>query len=343
MNTLIVITGPTGVGKTELCLSIAEHYGIDIINADSRQIFAELPIGTAAPTLQQQQRVHHHFVATHHIGDYYSASMYEQDVLRLIEEQTQESSMAQESSKVQADIEPDKLFLLTGGSMMYIDAVCNGIDDIPTVDYKTREWMKQRLHDEGLDALTEELKQLDPEHWEIVDKKNPRRVVHALEICHMTGKTYTSFRSGKKKERPFNVIKIGLTRDTIDKVKRGVTIYNHNALYERINARVLQMMDEGLLEEARAVLPYRGHNALNTVGYKELFRYFDGDIPLEEAVRQIQSNSREYARKQLTWFKKDPQVTWFHPDDIDAIIKHIDARVDDIDSIVKHIDNNHLN
>lgn len=227
--------------------------------------------------------------------------MYEQDVLNLL--QTPEFSS---KNGIQA--------ILTGGSMMYIDAVCNGIDDIPTVDDNTRTWMKQRLETEGLPALLDELKQLDPEHWAVVDHKNPRRVVHALEICHVSGKTYTSFRTGKKKERPFNVIKIGLTRD-------------REELYERINQRVLDMVNDGLIDEAREMIPHRGLNALNTVGYKEMFKYFDGDIPLEEAIRQIQSNTRQYARKQLTWYKKDPDITWFNPDDMKGIIKYIDDKL----------------
>lgn len=301
MNTLIVITGPTGVGKTELCISLAEHYNVDIINADSRQIFAEIPKGTAAPTAEQRRRVRHHFVANHHIGDYYSASMYEQDVLKLLQKPDFSNKTGVEA-------------ILTGGSMMYIDAVCNGIDDIPTVDDNTRNWMKQRLAEEGLPALLDELKRLDPEHWAVVDHNNPRRVVHALEICHISGKTYTSFRTGKKKERPFYIIKIGLTRD-------------REELYERINQRVLDMVKDGLIDEARSMLAYRGENALNTVGYKEMFKYFDGDIPLEEAIRQIQSNTRQYARKQLTWYKKDPDITWFNPDDIEGVIKHIDNRI----------------
>lgn len=298
---LIVLTGPTGVGKTELCLYLAEHYGVDIINADSRQLYSEIPIGTAAPSAQQMQKVRHYFVANHHIDDYYSASMYEQDVMALLNERISKGETI--------------LPILTGGSMMYIDAVCNGIDDIPTVDDVTRALMKQRLADEGLDALVEELHRLDPEHWAIVDRQNPRRVVHALEICHMTGKTYTSFRVGEKKKRPFNIIKIGLNR-------------NREELYERINARVLQMLDEGLEEEARSMLPFREHNALNTVGYKELFSYFDGAIPREEAVRQIQSNTRRYARKQLTWYKRDGDMRWFEPSNIEEIIKYIDQRIE---------------
>lgn len=314
MNSLIVITGPTGVGKTELCLNIAEHYGIDIINADSRQIYAEIPIGTAAPTAEQMQRVRHYFVGTHHIGDYYSASMYEQEVLDLIAEKEQEASN-------------NPIAILTGGSMMYIDAVCNGIDDIPTIKDEIRNKMKQRLETEGLDALVNELRELDPQHWETVDRSNPRRVVHALEICHQTGQTYTSFRIGKKKERPFNIIKIGLTRDKVLKVKRGQVIMDHTELYDRINARVVSMMEQGLVEEAKSVLPYRNEKALNTIGYKEMFRYFDNEITLEEAVRQIQSNSREYARKQLTWYKKDESMKWFHPNQKKDIKDYINSNL----------------
>ena len=314
MNSLIVITGPTGVGKTELCLNIAEHYGIDIINADSRQIYAEIPIGTAAPTAEQMQRVRHYFVGTHHIGDYYSASMYEQEVLDLIAEKEQEAGN-------------NPIAVLTGGSMMYIDAVCNGIDDIPTIKDEIRNKMKQRLETEGLDALVDELRKLDPQHWETVDRSNPRRVVHALEICHQTGQTYTSFRIGKKKERPFNIIKIGLTRDKVLKVKRGQVIMDHTELYDRINARVVSMMEQGLVEEAKSVLPYRNEKALNTIGYKEMFRYFDNEITLEEAVRQIQSNSREYARKQLTWYKKDESMKWFHPNQKKDIKYYINSNL----------------
>ena len=293
---LIVITGPTGVGKTELCLQIAEYYGVSIINADSRQIFSEIPIGTAAPSALQMQRVRHYFVGTRHVGDYYSASMYEQEVMSLID-----SSDAQ-------------LFLLTGGSMMYIDAVCNGIDDIPTIDEDVRRTMKRRYEEEGLDSLLDELRILDPEHCEIVDKKNPRRVIHALEICHQTGKPYSSFRRGEKKKRPFGIIKIGLSRD-------------REELYERINSRVIAMMQNGLEEEARRMLPFRNENSLNTVGYKELFQYFDGIIPLDEAVRQIQSNTRRYARKQMTWYKRDEEMKWFHPEKVKEIIKYIDMNI----------------
>ena len=301
MKTLIVIIGPTGVGKTELCLTIARHLKTPIINADSRQIFAELPIGTCAPTPEQQATVKHYFVGNHHLQDYYSAAKFEQDALSLI-------------SRLFNGEEDDILHdtaLMSGGSMMYIDAVWKGIDNIPTVDDQTRQLMKQRLATEGLEALVNELKQLDPEHSKIVDRNNPRRVIHALEICHMTGRTYTSFRTNSIKHRPFNIIKIGLNRP-------------REVLYERINQRVLDMMAQGLEEEARHVYPLRHLNSLNTVGYKELFTYFDGLIPFQEAVRQIQSNTRQYMRKQLTWFKKDESVTWFEPDNIEDILKYID-------------------
>ena len=301
MKTLFVILGPTGVGKTELCLAIAKHLQTPIINADSRQIFAELPIGTCAPTPKQQSIVKHYFVGNHQLHDYYSAAKYEQDALTLI---------SRLFNGEEDGIEHDTA-LLSGGSMMYIDAVCKGIDEIPTVDNNTRELMKQRLASEGLEALVEELKQLDPEHWAIVDRNNPRRVVHALEICHMTGKTYTSFRTNSIKQRPFNIVKIGLNRP-------------RDILYDRINQRVLTMMEQGLENEARKVYPLRHLNSLNTVGYKELFAYFDGLIPQEEAVRQIQSNTRQYMRKQLTWYKKDESVTWFEPDNIEDILKYID-------------------
>ncbi len=298
MQTLFVIIGPTGVGKTETCLQVAEHLNTPIVNADSRQIFKEIPIGTAAPTAEQRQRVWHYFVGTHSIADYYSAAMYEADVMRLLPRLFEESSSS--------------TALLSGGSMMYVDAVCKGIDDIPTINDETRKLMKRRLAEEGLEAMVEELRQLDPEHWAIVDKHNPRRVIHALEICHMTGKTYTSFRTNSIKRRPFRIVKIGLNR-------------KREELYERINLRVLQMMELGLEQEARSMYTLRHLNALNTVGYKELFQHFDGGIPLEEAVRQIQSNTRRYMRKQLTWFKRDEEIRWFHPDKIKEILNYVDS------------------
>lgn len=295
-KTLIIITGPTGVGKTEATLRIAEHFNVPVINADSRQIFSEIPIGTAAPTAQQQRRVPHYIVGNHHLEDYYSASLYEQDVLNLIN--SQDTSIS----------------LLSGGSMMYIDAVCKGIDDIPTIRPEIREEMMRRLELEGLEEMCNLLRKLDPEHWEIVDRKNPRRVLHALEICIQTGKTYTSFRSNTTKERPFNIIKIGLNRD-------------RNELYDRINQRVLNMIDEGMIKEALRVYPKRTLNSLNTVGYKEMFEYLDGLTTLDEAIFKIQSNTRKYARKQLTWYKKDDNLQWFNPDNVEEILKYISTIV----------------
>ena len=295
-KTLIVITGPTGVGKTEVTLRIAEHFNVPVINADSRQIFSEIPIGTAAPTSEQQQRVQHYFVGNHHLEDYYSASLYEQDVLNIINSQHTPIS------------------LLSGGSMMYIDAVCNGIDDIPTILPEIREEMMRRLKTEGLEQMCNLLRELDPEHWNIVDRNNPRRVIHALEICIQTGKTYTSFRSNTIKDRPFNIIKVGLNRD-------------RDELYNRINQRVLDMIEEGMIEEALQVYPKRTLNSLNTVGYKELFEYLDGLTTLDEAIFKIQSNTRRYARKQLTWYKKDTAFQWFNPDNIEEILNYVHTMI----------------
>ncbi len=294
MNKLVVITGPTAVGKTALTLEIARHYGIPVINADSRQIYKELKIGTASPTTEQLRQAKHYFVASKSILDYYNASMYEQDVLSLL----------------------DHLFnsfpiqLLSGGSMMYIDAVCNGIDDVPTVREDVREEMKRRYEEEGLTSLCEDLKRLDPEHYEVVDRKNHRRVIHALEICYQTGKTYTSFRTKTKKERPFQIIKVGLNRE-------------RSELYNRINQRVDNMIDEGLVDEAQSVYQYKNTNALNTVGYKEIFDYIEGRWSLDEAVERIKGNTRRYARKQLTWYKRDEHVMWFHPNQQTEILNYI--------------------
>ena len=294
MKTLIVVTGPTAVGKTELCLDIARHFNIPIINADSRQIYRELKIGTAAPTEEQMRQVRHFFVGNLSINDYYSASMFENQVMGLLHQLFQTNDIA----------------LMCGGSMMYIDAVCNGIDDIPTVSDDIRTELKNRLAVEGLESLCQQLKTLDSEHYEIVDHKNPRRVVHALEICLMTGRTYTSFRTNEKKERPFRVVKIAINRP-------------REELYERINRRVDMMMEEGLLDEAKRLFEQRHLNALNTVGYKEMFNYLDGVWTLPEAIERLKGNTRRYARKQLTWFKKDQTVTWFSPDNKDDIINFI--------------------
>ncbi len=295
-KTLIVITGPTAVGKTKLTIELARHFNVPIINADSRQLFRGMEIGTAAPTDKERQQARHEFTGMLNLEDYYSASMFEQDVLSWLSQHFKEHDIA----------------LMSGGSMMYIDAVCNGIDDIPTIRDDIRTMMKQRLQKEGLEALCEELKRLDPEHYEVVDKKNTRRVVHALEICHQTGNTYTSFRKQQKKERPFHLIKIGLNRP-------------REELYERINQRVDNMMEQGLEAEARKLYPQRQLNALNTVGYKEMFAYMDGTWTLEEAIERMKGNTRRYARKQLTWFKRDKDMKWFHPDDKEQILNYISS------------------
>lgn len=293
-HTLIVLIGPTGVGKTELSLSIAEHFNTCIVSSDSRQLYADLKIGTAAPTPEQLARVKHHFVGTLQLTDYYSAAQYEAEVMSKLEELFQKNDVV----------------VLTGGSMMYVDAICKGIDDIPTVDKDTRELMMQKYEMEGLEKLCAELKLLDPEYYQIVDLKNPKRVIHALEICYMTGKTYTSFRTQSTKKRPFRIIKIGLTRE-------------REELYDRINRRVDEMMKDGLLEEARSVYAYKHLNSLNTVGYKEMFQYMDGEWTLDFAIEKIKQNSRIYSRKQMTWFKRDKDITWFHPDQQKEIMNHI--------------------
>lgn len=293
-KTLIVITGPTAVGKTALCLDIAQHFGIPIINADSRQIYKELKIGTASPTSEQLQLVPHYFVGSLSLTDYYSASLFEQQVLEILSRQFRSHDFA----------------LMAGGSMMYIDAVCDGIDDIPTVDDVTRETLKRRLAEEGLEALVEQLKKLDPEYYEIVDRQNPRRVVHGLEICLMTGKTYTSFRKREKKERPFRIVKIGLNRP-------------REELYDRINQRVDQMMQQGLLDEAKALYPMRQMNALNTVGYKELFAHLDGQSTLPDAVKAIKHNTWRYAKKQITWLKRYPEIFWTEKENFSQLLQFL--------------------
>ena len=293
---LIVLLGPTGVGKTELSLSLAEFLHTPILNADSRQLYRDIPIGTAAPTAAELRRVKHYFVGTLELTDYYSAAQYEADALTLLE--------TLHSKKPSA--------LMSGGSMMYLDAVCKGIDDIPTVDKDTRQMMLDKYETEGLERLCRELKLLDPAYYDIVDRKNPKRVIHALEICYMTGKPYTSFRTRQPKERPFDILKIGLRRE-------------REELYERINRRVDDMIAHGLIDEARRVFPFRHTNALNTVGYKEMFNYLDGTWTLETAVEKIKQNTRIYSRKQMTWFRRDASIRWFHPDETEAIKRLIDA------------------
>lgn len=286
-KTLVVLIGPTGVGKTELSLSLAKQIGSPILSADSRQIYNTIRIGTAAPSAEELSTVKHYFIGTLSLEEYYSAAQYETDVMNLLTELFRTH---------------DKI-LLTGGSMMYIDAITKGIDDIPTVDEHTRALIKQRFETEGLERLTEELRLLDPEYYKIVDLKNHKRVVHALEICYMTGKTYTSFRKNIHKERPFRIVKVGLQRE-------------RESLFARINARVDTMMAEGLLEEAKSVYHLRHLNSLNTVGYKELFKYFEGEWNLETAVERIKKNTRVYAKKQMTWFKRDHEIVWLDADNM---------------------------
>ena len=297
MSTLLVLLGPTAVGKTELALSLAERIGSPILGADSRQLYSELHIGTAAPSAEQLARVRHYFVGTLHVGDYYSAARYEADVLALTR---------------QLFAQHDTL-LLTGGSMLYIDAVCNGIDDIPTILPETRQLLRRRLADEGIDTLRAELRLLDPNYYAQADLRNTQRILHALEICYQTGRTFTSFRTQTRKPRPFRIVKVGLRRERTD-------------LFCRINRRVDQMLADGLLEEARTLLPHRHENALNTVGYKEMFQVLDGTWTLPFAAERMKKNTRVYAKKQMTWFDRDPDIRWLHPDNpdtIDAILQAI--------------------
>ena len=295
MNSLVVLIGPTAVGKTDTSLAIASHLGCPIISADSRQMYRGMEIGTAMPTKEELTRHKHHFVAQLEPGDYYSAARYEADLLELLEK----------------EFPHHPTMLLTGGSMMYIDAVCYGIDDIPTVDEETRAMVIDKYNKEGLESLSAELRLLDPEYYNEADIKNPKRVMHALEICYMTGKKYSSFRTRKKKQRPFNIIKIGLRRD-------------REELYERINRRVDMMIEQGLVEEVKQFVHLKEHNSLNTVGYKEIFKYLDGEWELPFAIEKIKQNTRIYSRKQVTWYRKDEDITWFHPDDIEEIIRHIE-------------------
>lgn len=285
------------MGKTDLCIRLAHLFSAPIVNADSRQVYREMKIGTARPDEAELAQARFYFVGNLSITDYYSAARYEQDALRLLAELFRTNDYV----------------ILSGGSMMYVDAVVKGIDDIPTVPNDIRAEMKQRLEAEGLEALGDELKRLDPEYHAIVDLKNPRRVLHALEICHSTGRTYTSFRVRAHKPRPFNIVKIGLN------IPRP-------RLFERVNSRVDKMIAEGLVDEARGLYPQRGLTALNTVGYNEMFRYFDGEMTLPVAIERMKKNTRVYAKKQLTWYKRDEEMTWFSPDDFDSIAEYIKSK-----------------
>jgi tRNA dimethylallyltransferase len=293
-KTLIVICGPTGIGKTDVAISVAKHFNTEIISADSRQIFRELSIGTAVPDSQQLNTVKHHFIHSHSIHNYYNASKFEIEALELIGNIFRNHDFA----------------VMAGGSMLYIDAVCNGIDDLPLIDQELREGLIERFENEGLENLRLELKKIDPEYYATVDLKNHKRILHALEVFYMTGKKYSSFRTNTKKERNFKIIKIALDTD-------------RTILHKRINKRVDKMVNNGLIEEARSVFQYKKLNTLNTVGYRELFAYFENEVTREEAIELIKRNSRRYARKQLTWFRKDPDVTWFEPGNSKIIIDFI--------------------
>jgi len=296
---LFVLLGPTGVGKTELSLKLASLLQSDIISCDSRQFYREMKIGTAAPTEEQLRQVPHHFVGSHSIQEQYNAGKFELDVLDFLGDYFQNNSFA----------------LMVGGSMLYIDAVCNGIDDLPTITPEVRVEMRSLYEEEGLDGIRMRLKLLDPVYYDQVDLMNVQRILHALEVCATCGKPYSSMRTNTVKQRPFDIVKIGLNRP-------------REELYGRINARVDQMMAEGLEDEARGLYVYRDLNALQTVGYKELFTYFDGVWTKEFAVDMIRQNSRRYAKKQLSWFHRDKTIRWFHPDDESDVLRFVSEIID---------------
>lgn len=296
--TLLVLLGPTGIGKTEISFELARHFKAPIVSSDSRQIYRELPIGTAAPTSEEQNQIKHYFIATRSIFDSYNAGDYEQDALVLLAELFKNQDVV----------------MLVGGSMMYIDAVCKGFDEMPSVDDDTRYYWQRLYAERGLEYIQEELKKRDFQYYQQVDLMNYQRVLHALEICSMTGKPYSSFRKGTVKERDFNIIKIGLNRP-------------REELYDRINKRVDVMMKDGLLEEATRLYPHKHLNALNTVGYKELFEYMDGSCSLDEAVQNVKKDSRRYAKRQLTWFRNDEEINWFHPDEVDEVIAFVENKL----------------
>lgn len=291
MKTLIVIAGPTASGKTAAAIKVAKALNTVIINADSRQFYKEMSIGTAVPSPKELSEVKHYFVQNISILNDYDVATYEQDVLLLLKK---------------LFLEHDQV-VLTGGSGLFIDAVCKGIDTMPDIDQAVRERVDNLFHEGGLAALQQEVQRLDPEYWAIVDQKNPRRMQRALEVCYQTGKTFTSFRTRSSAKRDFNIVKYSLLREKQD-------------LYNRINLRVEIMLSQGLVDEARKLYPYRRRNALNTVGYKELFDYFDGKISLNEAVEQIKLNTRHYAKRQMTWLRKDTEYQWIEPSSIETVI-----------------------
>jgi tRNA dimethylallyltransferase len=294
-NILIVLTGPTGVGKTDISIDIAEHFNTEIISADSRQFYREMRIGTAVPGEEQLQKIKHHFIRFISVKDYYSASIYERDVLSLLSELFRKNH----------------IILMTGGSALYIDAVCNSIDDIPDVDPEVREKYTRLAREEGIESLRASLKILDPVHYLNVDLRNPKRIIRALEICESTGRPYSSFLTKRKKERDFTILKVGLER-------------LREELYRRIDSRVDIMISNGLEEEAKSLFDLRHLNALNSVGYSEFFRYFEGEIPYDECVRLIKRNTRRYAKRQITWWSRDREIRWFHPDRKEEIIRYLE-------------------
>ena len=298
MKNLIVILGPTAVGKTDLSIMCAERYASPIISCDSRQMYKGMCIGTAAPDSNLLNRVKHYFIGNLELTDYYSAAIFEEEFMAL------SSSLFKEHDTL----------VMCGGSMMYIDAVCNGIDEIPTITDEVREKAVSDYNKFGLEALCNELKERDPALYDTIDLKNHKRVIHAIEVCRQTGRPFSELRTNTKKERPFNIIKIGLN------IEREL-------LYERIAKRTEQMIAEGLIEESKTLLPYRHLNSLNTVGYKEIFAYFDGVFTLDEAIEKIKRNTRVYAKKQLTWFKRDENIKWFNPTDYEGVFNYIDSIV----------------
>lgn len=292
---LVVIVGPTGSGKTDLSIRIALHYGAPILSTDSRQMYRGMPVGTAQPTFEQLQAVEHHFIASHDIGDNLSCGEYETQAIACLEKLFAEHDCV----------------VAVGGSGLYVKALCEGMDDLPQADENLRRELAVRLEAEGLEALAAQLGTLDPDYYEAVDRNNPARVVRALEVCLQTGRPYSQLRTGMRRKRGFDIVKVGVDLP-------------REALYERIDRRVDRMLADGLEAEARAMYPYRHLNALQTVGYREFFDYFDGRISYDQAVELIKRNSRRYAKRQLTWFRRDPEIRWFRPDETDSIISYID-------------------